>query len=66
MVDVLKTVLTWSVDLNTELEQGEYVLGKLTSGVFTILCFWSYGLTVFISRDFKHFLTLHLKCFNHQ
>lgn len=39
MVDVLKTVLTWSVDLNSELEQGEYVLGKLTSGVFSIVYF---------------------------
>lgn len=32
VVGVLKTVLTWSVELNTELEQGDYVPWSLVIG----------------------------------
>lgn len=60
LVGVLKTVLTWSVKLDAELGQGDYVPWSLViGGVSAIIFLWSCRLTVYINIAFLNFLTLH-------
>lgn len=40
VVGVLKTVLTWSVELNAELEQGDYVPWSFVVGGVSIIVFF--------------------------